>query len=68
MLIIQYVFLSEHVFPQVRYIFYVDSMINIPTMMSERHGVIIPPTNGWSSREGCFIFAGNEGIPVGTYY
>jgi len=47
---------------EMRELFYVDSRDNIATMMFQRHGAIIPPTNVWSSNEGCFVVTVNEGI------
>jgi hypothetical protein len=36
--------------------------------MTQRDGVITPPTNGWSATEGCFVVTGKEGITGGTSY
>ena len=49
-------------------LFYVDSKDNVATMMFQRHGAIIPPTNGWSWDEGCFVVTDKEGITGGTSY
>ena len=49
-------------FPEMPRLFYVDPEDNVAVRMIQRGGVIIPPINGWSAAEGCFVVTGQEGI------
>ena len=49
-------------FPEMPRLFYIDPTDSAAVIMTQRDGVITPPTNGWSATEGCFVVTGKEGI------
>ena len=49
-------------------VFFVDIKDNVPIMLSQRYGAVVPPPEGWNTERGYLVVTDSEGFKEGNVF